>query len=164
MRESGAIVSVKFEVGDRVRVYGALGAGSSFCGKIVAVGPTGKLVTVQSGTTEMNVCPQQCRRLKPKPKPKPEKKEARRVWVHPNGIVELDNMTATSIYVTKNDRTKNTSWVPFRECLPNEVVVTRETLAKAYRDAWSQIPLNEDTSNETMISLIAKALGLEGKP
>ena len=99
--------------------------------------------------------PQQCRRLKPKPK---VKKEARTVWVTFRNSAGDECCDDVFMIRTEPDA------IEFREVLPGEVVVTRETLAKAYRDAWSQIPLNEDTSNETMISLIAKALGLEGKP
>lgn len=138
-----------FEVGERVRVYGAIGVGSSFCGNIVAVGPAGSIVTVQNGTEEFNVCRQQCRRLKPKKK-KPV--EARRVWV--NKIIQKYKFYEPNVNHERGLGLQS-DWVEFREVLPGETIVTREKLAAAWNPAWKGTAWGE----QQLVGL-AKRLGL----
>lgn len=135
----------EFKIGDRVRVYRS--PEPVFDAEIVSVHEDGRF-NVKGEHVFTSAYPQQCRRLKPS-KPKPEKKEARRVWLGTD--VESGKVGVS----TFSYRMQNPGDKEFREVLENEVVVTRETLAKAFKSIGTFRPTPK---------LIAAALGLEVKP
>lgn len=134
----------EFKPGDRVRVYHLQMA---FRSDVKDVSHVGHLqVWNDFDSHHMWVSPKQCRRLKPKSK---VKKEARRVWLGTD--VESGKVGVS----TFSYRMQNPGDKEFREVLENEVVVTRETLAKAFKSIGTFRPTPK---------LIAAALGLEVKP
>lgn len=148
-----------FEIGDRVRV---LSFPFRRIGEVVQIydGSHGVLkIRLKRKSMEqvnveyLDVFPEQCRLLKP-PKPKPEKKEARRVWLGTD--VESGKVGVS----TFSYRMQNPGDKEFREVLPGEIVVTRETLAKAIQEYW-QTPSDEPHTWAVCAREVAKALGLE---
>ena len=113
----------------------------------------------------LDAFPQQCRHLKPKPNkactrshphdgPCMGKKEARRVWTTERSMSDIDKGRMSLFW---NHQPALNDEVEFREVLPGEVVVTRETLAKAWEEMVDKpMPIQFD--------FLAKSLGLEVKP
>lgn len=80
------------------------------------------------------------------------KKEARRAWTA--SISDIDKGRMSLFW---NHQPALNDEVEFREVLPGEVVVTRETLAKAWEEMVDKpMPIQFD--------FLAKSLGLEVKP
>lgn len=156
-----------FKIGDRVRVkgssvggFGAHNLKGSVVGDCVNPDPEFRDVYVKGhGRFTFHVC--QLVRLNP-PKPKPEKKEARRVWTTERSMSDIDKGRMSLFW---NHQPALNDEVEFREVLPGEVVVTRETLAKAWNADGS---VNEAVgcyaSNSEKFKVFLKALGLEVKP
>lgn len=155
-----------FEVNDRVRVYGHRGnEWRPFVGSITSVKSGDEdglsLAVLKDGKAQPFLChPKQCRRLKPKPRP--EKKGARKVW-----IAETDLKAATGHCVHPNEDTFPAQFslgkiveddIEFREVLPGEVVVTRDS----FRASWIRFCTENNLSTYDLLCMenVAKALGL----
>lgn len=176
-----------FEVGDRVRVYGnppAVADEESIAeGTVEEVTREDRNISVRYDRSGKlwHVYPQQCRRLKPKtnkdctrshPHDGPcmgAKKEARRVWLYDLANEPESVNSIASAYTVAGPAPKvcavpqrpiNTAYTEFREVLPGEAVVTRETLAKAIQEYW-QTPSDEPHTWAVCAREVAKALGLE---
>ena len=158
-----------FEIGDRVRVYGDwpnVPIHLAFTGEVIeankgqAAKYPGFIEVKVDGHPGLSIMvhPKQCRRLRPKPKP--EKKEARRVWTTERSMSDIDKGRMSLFW---NHQPALNDEVEFREVLPGEVVVTRETLAKAIQEYW-QTPSDEPHTWAVCAREVAKALGLGVKP
>lgn len=164
----------EFKVGDRVSVEGHLIQRSAwkatlysrFKAKVIR-GPSQHTPSIYvefdlphgNSKGPYEVFPSQCRRLKPKP----VKKEARRVWTTERSMSDIDKGRMSLFW---NHQPALNDEVEFREVLPGDVVVTRETLAKAWDKhvAFGDLNVNEAARSFVFKSL-AKALGLpEVKP
>lgn len=136
----------KFSVGDRVAVYEVNRWGREVM-RITEFSSDGEIVYLSGSWGNVAVHPKQLRRLKAKAKP--VRKPPQEIWLRftDKGIIEGNKHTLYS--------------VKFREVLPGEVFVTRESLAKAW-DEIESIGSNA-AAYRHMFSVLSEALGLEEK-
>lgn len=146
----------EFKIGDRIVFYQT---GTRFKGTVSNIEIPNELIIKSDdpGGIIYVVHAKQGRHLRVKPKP--ERKEARRVWIPPDSLGCLNRSIADGSNVYVRTRTTVHPDIEFREVLLNEVVVTREILAKAW-DSEARKTGVADTHVSILFPLLCKALGL----
>lgn len=141
----------KFKPGDRVAVYDYLREWMGEPGTVIEIDEEGVCVSVGDVKRDIWLHPKQLRPLvskKRQPPASPEK--VAREW-----FGEWERRDGIGVYFVPEAMSKVAlgTFMTLREVLPGQVVVTRESLAKAYCNGREYISLDE----------LCKSLGLEEK-
>jgi len=152
---------IQFKAGDRVAVYSS---------EIRSDGEHATVSTVYSGgiiTVKMDfagdkidVYSQQLRRLKPRAAKAPVERKAREFWVKPGSATiqgsSLQHISGPVVLDAPNPHLDMKLFIHVTELKPGQIVIDRETLAKAFTDAWD----SEYHPDLTPFQVLCKALGL----
>lgn len=149
-----------FEVGERVRVYGANTSSLKITGEITGFFRRPNYVWVRyNSSTSKTYHIKQLRRLKPRAKPAPTVEKRREVWITALKMIYLENgqdCEVINVWGMKPEKYPDAHH--FVELKPGEAIVSREALAKAWKSVFTGAPLDS-----VAFIKISKALGLGEK-